>query len=765
MRVLHVGLETTATRAGGLNRYLEDLVAAERADGLDSVALVLADPAGATAAPHDGIVVAARSGGSMARASLCVDRAVRRLGRPDVADLHFAGTAVVARTVGALRGVPTVVHFQGPWADESAHGGAGRANAAAKRRIERAVYRRADRVVVLSSAFGELVTQRYGVAPWRVEVLAPGVDLDRFAPGDAAAARRALGVPTGRVALAVRRLVPRMGLEVLVEAWSRCEPGEADLLAIVGDGPDAARLAALADTLGVGASVRLCGRVDDGALRRWYVAADLTVVPSVALEGFGLVVLESLACGTPVLGTDAGGLGEALAALGQARAVPAGDVPALAAAMRAGLSAPKDESAVSASRRAAERHAWVRVAAAHRALYERVLAGREPLRVVVLDHTAALSGGELAIARAVGGLGGRAAVHAILAEDGPLRARLEASGATVEVLGLDAATRTLHRDALFAGSASVRGALATARYVVRLARRLRALRPDVVHTNSLKADLYGGAAARLARVPCVWHVRDRLEPPSLPSGAARLVHVAARVLPTVVVANSASTLATVGVRGGLVVPSPLDPAIEPHAARTTGPTSFTVLGRLAPWKGQHLAVEAFAAAFADSGETLRIVGAAMFGEDRYADSLAPLAAALGVADRVSLCGFVDDVASVLAATDVLVHSSVEAEPFGQVVVEAMGAGCAVLVADAGGPAEVVTDGVDGLTYAMGDAVALSAAMRRLAGDPALRASLGTAAVATATAYTPAALAPRLLAAWEQAVARGPARHRRERAGA
>ena len=155
----------------------------------------------------------------------------------------------------------------------------------------------------------------------------------------------------------------------------------------------------------------------------------------------------------------------------------------------------------------------------------------------------------------------------------------------------------------------------------------------------------------------------------------------------------------------------------------------------------------------------------MFGEDDYAASLPRLAAELGVAERVELCGFVEDVAGVLASTDVLIHASLLPEPFGQVVLEALGAGCAVVVPDAGGPAEIVTDGVDGLRYALGDRAALAAALRRLAVEPELRAALGAAGERTASAYTPAALAPRLLAAWEDARRAGPwHRMRRHRGG-
>jgi glycosyltransferase involved in cell wall biosynthesis len=761
VRVLHVGLETTATRPGGLNRYLEQLVLAERDAGLDAGAVVLGHR---TDEAVDGQVIAAAAGRPMALGAWAVDRAIRRGARPDLADLHFAGTACIAAVLGALRGVPQVVHFQGPWADESRHAGAGPINAAVKRVLERRVYRRARRCVALSGAFAELLEARYGVAPWSIEVLTPGVDLVRFSPGDRDEARAALGLDHARVVLAARRLVPRMGLDVLLSAWAAMSPRASDVLAIVGDGPSMKQLQELASILGVTDTVRFAGRADDDALVAWYRAADLTVVPSIDLEGYGLVVLESLACGTQVLGTDAGGLGEALEATGQGPAVRAGDPRALAAALEERLSVPQDPAMRATCRAAAEEHSWASVAARHADLYARVLRDDVPLRVVVLDHTAVLSGAELAIARAVGGLDDRVEVHAVLGEEGPLRARLESAGASVEVLGLSRNVRTARRDAL--GRLDLRRGLSTARYVIALSRRLRVLHPDVVHANTLKAAIYGGLAARLAGVPCVWHVRDRLEPPALPAAAARLVHGAARVLPTAIVANSASTLATVGVEGGHVVPSPLDPSIAPREGPPRdGTVRCTILGRLAPWKGQRLAIEAFADAFADGATKLRVVGAPMFDEEDYAASLPRLAAELGVADRVELTGFVDDVAEVLADTDVLIHASLEPEPFGQVVIEALGAGCAVVVPDAGGPAEVVTDGLDALVYPMGDRAALAAALRRLAEDPALRAELGTAGVQTAARYTPAVLAPRLVEVWEDARRGRPWRRLRARRGA
>jgi glycosyltransferase involved in cell wall biosynthesis len=132
----------------------------------------------------------------------------------------------------------------------------------------------------------------------------------------------------------------------------------------------------------------------------------------------------------------------------------------------------------------------------------------------------------------------------------------------------------------------------------------------------------------------------------------------------------------------------------------------------------------------------RIVGSAMFGEDAYERWLRDLVDELDLQGVVTFTGFVDRVEDELAKLDVLVHASVVPEPFGQVVVEGMAAGLPVVATNAGGPAEVITDGVDGLLVPTGDASALVVALRRLVGDRQLRASLGRAATHSAAAFSP-----------------------------
>ena len=111
----------------------------------------------------------------------------------------------------------------------------------------------------------------------------------------------------------------------------------------------------------------------------------------------------------------------------------------------------------------------------------------------MVGHTAQLSGGELAISRLISTMVS-VAVHVVLAEDGPLVNVLERAGATVEVLPMDTRARNLRKDRIRFGGVPFSAAWATITYTVRLARRLRQLKPDLVHTNTLKAALYGGVA-------------------------------------------------------------------------------------------------------------------------------------------------------------------------------------------------------------------------------------------------------------------------------
>lgn len=374
-------------------------------------------------------------------------------------------------------------------------------------------------------------------------------------------------------------------------------------------------------------------------------------------------------------------------------------------------------------------------------------------RVVYLDHVARLSGGEIALARILSALNDQVDAHVIVGEDGPLVERLRDANISVEVLPMAAVVRDIRKESVRPGGLKGRALAGSANYVWRLRRRLRELAPDVVHTNSLKAALYGGAAGRLAGIPVVWHIRDRIAPDYLPTAAVWAVRASAQILPSAVIANSRSTLKTIPrLHKGVTV---VDPVIYdrvgklPPASEAGRPYRIGVVGRLAPWKGQAHFIDAFARAFPNGDCEAWIIGSAMFGEDNYAASLREKVRRSGLTERIEFRGFRDDIWDELAQIDTLVHCSLTPEPFGQVVVEGMVAGIPVIASDAGGPAEIITDGVDGILTSPGDAAALADAMRRLHNDPSLRHTLAARGRKTALRFSPEHAATQVIAVYGQ----------------
>jgi glycosyltransferase involved in cell wall biosynthesis len=175
--------------------------------------------------------------------------------------------------------------------------------------------RRADRIVVLSDFSRELLASCYPFASNKVVRIPGGVDLEKFHPApDRAAVRRSLGLPSDRPLLfTARRLVPRMGVENLLLALPGVKstfPGV--LLLVAGRGRLEGELKELVAARGLSDNVRFVGFVDDSDLVGYHQAADLFVLPTLAFEGFGMVTLEALACGTPAVGTPIGATPEIL---------------------------------------------------------------------------------------------------------------------------------------------------------------------------------------------------------------------------------------------------------------------------------------------------------------------------------------------------------------------------------------------------------------------------------------------------------------------
>jgi glycosyltransferase involved in cell wall biosynthesis len=210
--------------------------------------------------------------------------------------------------------------------------------------LERSAVRQCARILVLSNFSRSLLATDHPGEVHKVNVVSGGVETMSFAPGDGRrAARTRLGLDqNGRLLVTVRRAEPRMGIEQLLRAML-IAPADDLQLAVVGGGLLTNELVRLTSQLGLDGRIRIVGRVSEDALRDWYRAADLFVLPTVAYEGFGMVTLEALASGTPVVGTNAGATPELLEPLDPRLVAGGSDPESLASAIGRALAFSNDE--------------------------------------------------------------------------------------------------------------------------------------------------------------------------------------------------------------------------------------------------------------------------------------------------------------------------------------------------------------------------------------------------------------------------------------
>jgi glycosyltransferase involved in cell wall biosynthesis len=261
---------------------------------------------------------------------------------------------VAAVRLGARLGLPVVVTALGT--DVNLIG----EHAPARRQMLDAVARAAGVTTVSQALKDRLVA--YGADPAAIRVIRHGADLDAFRPvPDRAALRARLGLrPPGEgpVLLSVGNLIELKGHHIAIRALADL-PGA--VLLIAGHGPERGALERLAHDRGVGDRVRFLELVPHDALPGWYAAADALVLAS-SREGIPNVVMEAMACGTPVVATAVGGIPEVVPGPPAGRLLAERSPAALAAAVRSLIADPPDRAAV---RRHAEAYTWARTTAAH----------------------------------------------------------------------------------------------------------------------------------------------------------------------------------------------------------------------------------------------------------------------------------------------------------------------------------------------------------------------------------------------------------------
>jgi glycosyltransferase involved in cell wall biosynthesis len=322
---------------------------------------------------HPRYLLPPRVGQTLAPATLALGAwaALRRLRAEgfdfDLIDAHyFYPDGVAAALLAAVADKPVVITARG--SDLNLLG-----RDPLARRMMLWAARRSAASVAVCQALADILLD-WGLPRERLRVLRNGVDLQRFRPQPAASARTRLGLDGAPLLLSVGNLVDVKGHDLTIDALARLRerwPGVR--LCIVGEGPLRQRLLDQALRLGLQDHVQLPGRVSQEALPAWYSAADALILSSRS-EGWANVLLEAMACGTPVVATDVGGSAEVLAGSAVGVLVGRREPAALAAAVERLLeSAPSRELV----RRHAEGFGWDATTKGQLELFHEVVAGRD----------------------------------------------------------------------------------------------------------------------------------------------------------------------------------------------------------------------------------------------------------------------------------------------------------------------------------------------------------------------------------------------------
>ena len=354
-----------------------------------------------------------------------------------------------------------------------------------------------------------------------------------------------------------------------------------------------------------------------------------------------------------------------------------------------------------------------------------------PIQILFVNPTAQLGGAEYSLLDLAASLD-RQRFRPMIAclGDGPLVGAAAERGIDVRRLAMPERVARLSLKGIRSGIAGLAVAAASSAPLVRELRAL-AKAADIVHTNGNKAHLLGTASA--GRAALVWHVRDFWKRGTLERGLVRLANMKAGA----VIANSSAVhahLVSMGLARAIVhaVPNGIDSTrFAPAGAVALLREEFRweprapvvgIVGMLARWKGQDVLLQAFQKVLQQRPDArCAIVGDEIYvtaGQTGFREELKALAQRLGIAHAVGFTGYRTDPAALMRAMNVIVHASVEPEPFGRVVAEGMACERAVIATDAGGAPEVTgASGGAALLVPPRNVEALASAITRLIDNP------------------------------------------------
>ncbi|MBU1355216.1 MAG: glycosyltransferase [Candidatus Edwardsbacteria bacterium] len=353
-------------------------------------------------------------------------------------------------------------------------------------------------------------------------------------------------------------------------------------------------------------------------------------------------------------------------------------------------------------------------------------------KILFFDHSPIMSGAEYSLLDILQGLKNKPMDYCLLTIQGSKLIK-KTNDIGIETIEISLPERLLYinkNDFQKQPSRMIQSVGSIIKAVIEIYNILRRGKYDAIYTNTLKSHILGGLAGRLAGAKVIWHMRDIPIQPR----PKRAIQFASTFIPDKIIAVSEAVGKQFGGRKVSVIHNGIDAeAIQKKAVQempveiqrimesSSGGPAIGIVGQIARWKGQDVFLRA-AKLLAEKLPQAKflIIGEALFDEKDFRLELNNFVGNNNLQKRVIFTGHLENVYPVLKQLDVLVHCSVEPEPFGRVIIEAMALGVPVIATKGGAVEEIITNGESGLIVPPGDHHQLVGAVERILADRPLR---------------------------------------------
>jgi glycosyltransferase involved in cell wall biosynthesis len=685
---LLLGLDHFASRPGGLGRAFDAICKEFEANGQKFNRLEIGLPFySSNVNPENSVFL---------RVNWLLRGALKIRNQTNIVYSHFAFHAFI---VSFVVNAPIVSFFHGPWARESLISSGKRSmRFELQKFVEKKVYNKSRLIHCASESFKNLLITEYNIDRRKILVIPLGVDLDRFQNNQKDFARKKLGIGASElIFVSVRRLTNRMGIDDLIHGFSKfCTHSPKGSLYIIGRGPQQNSYEKLIQSLGIENRIHLLGEISDSDLPLWYAASNSSIVPSQSLEGFGLVALESLSCGTPVLASRCGGLEEIVESWNKNFLFDPYRPDQIASKLLEFASGKVSETPENC-RNFANNYTWFRS-------FKLIQASLESQKIIFLSSEDMISGAEISLFELVTGLSDHYHPEVWIGGKGPLYDKFLQSNVSIKLvprLSLNFSRYSKKSELI---KAFVK--LPYSMYII--FQEIRKSDSEIVFINTFKSLLVSFPGILLTNKKVIYWAHDAFKFDSKTQFGKRFFYKYVLLFLKIhIVCNSKYTSSSLNKNFGITTGHILNPIVRVAATQRKNSSEtlikLGICGRIAEWKGQLFALKALAPLLSNSNNlVLEVLGSPLFGDEIYFQQVKDFIVEKNISEKVKLIPFCAEPEKIMATWDLSIHAAIEPEPFGRTIVESLMVGVPVIVPNVGGPLEIVSERINGLTYKIGD---------------------------------------------------------------